>query len=56
MANQEGMKVVAKCFVRLEHEVEKAKQPYHLGPVDLAMLSIKPIQKGLLFTFESALT
>lgn len=54
MVNQEGTsKVISECFVRPEHEVEAAKRPYRLGPVDLAMLSIDPIQKGLLFPFET---
>ncbi|XP_010669273.2 uncharacterized acetyltransferase At3g50280 [Beta vulgaris subsp. vulgaris] len=29
------------------------KKPYHLGPADLIMLSIDPIQKGLLFSLDS---
>lgn len=51
MVNQEGIKVISECFVRPEHEVEAAKNPLYLGPVDLAFLSIDPIQKGLLFPF-----
>ncbi|KAJ8450958.1 hypothetical protein Cgig2_032583 [Carnegiea gigantea] len=56
MVNQEGIKVISECFVRPEHEVEAAKNPFYLGPVDLAFLSIDPIQKGLLFPFDTNYT
>ncbi|KAJ8423465.1 hypothetical protein Cgig2_013508 [Carnegiea gigantea] len=46
------MKVISECFVRPQHEVEEAKRCYHLSPGDMFMLSIDPIQKGLLFSFE----
>ena len=51
MVKSHGIKAIRECFVRPHHEVEAAKQPYYLGPLDLAMLSIEPTQKGLLFAF-----
>ncbi|KAL1822154.1 hypothetical protein ACET3Z_008932 [Daucus carota] len=45
----EKVELVSECFIRPSHLPEKAKKPYHLGPFDLAMLSVHYIQKGLLF-------
>ena len=53
MVDQQGIKVISECFVRPEHEVEAANHPFYLGPVDLAFLSIDPIQKGLLFSLNT---
>ncbi|KMS96514.1 hypothetical protein BVRB_9g224550 [Beta vulgaris subsp. vulgaris] len=35
-------------------QVEDAKQPYYLSPIELAMLSIDPIQKGLLYSLNNS--
>jgi len=43
-----AIKHVSECFIKPKYEVE-SKQPCHLGPWDLAMLSVNYIQKGLLF-------
>jgi len=40
---------VSECFVKPKYAVDESKQPYYLGPWDLAMLSVNYIQKGLLF-------
>ncbi|XP_021738763.1 protein ENHANCED PSEUDOMONAS SUSCEPTIBILTY 1-like [Chenopodium quinoa] len=49
----EKIKLISECFVKPKYEVEAAKQPYHLSPKDLALLSLDPIQKGLLFTLNT---
>ncbi|XP_021847416.2 uncharacterized acetyltransferase At3g50280-like [Spinacia oleracea] len=50
------IKLISESFVKPKYEIEAAKQPYYLGPVDLVFLSIDPIQKGLLFSLSSSQT
>ncbi|KAK1392448.1 N-hydroxycinnamoyl/benzoyltransferase 6 [Heracleum sosnowskyi] len=45
----QSVELVSECFIKPSPFPEKAKQPFHLGPFDLAMLSVHYIQKGLLF-------
>lgn len=40
---------ISECFIKPKCLPEESNQPYHLIPVDLAMLSAHYIQKGLLF-------
>lgn len=47
--------LISECFIKPKYEVEEAKKPYYLAPLDLAMLSVHYIQKGLLFTKPSHL-
>ncbi|XP_074283738.1 putative acetyltransferase At3g50280 [Silene latifolia] len=44
------VKHISECFIKPEYETAESKNHYHLGPMDLLMLSIHYIQKGLLFT------
>ena len=48
-----SIKVQSECFVKPKYEIEAMKKPYHLGPLDLMMLPIDPIQKGLLFSLNN---
>ncbi|KAL2928377.1 hypothetical protein RDABS01_034016 [Bienertia sinuspersici] len=41
------------AFVEPKYKIEATRQSYHLGPMDLIMLSIDHIQKGLLYTFPN---
>ncbi|XP_059454633.1 uncharacterized acetyltransferase At3g50280-like [Corylus avellana] len=50
MSNPQKVRHISECFVKPEHALEEAKQPFYLTPWDLAMLSAHYIQKGLLFT------
>ncbi|XP_021753453.1 uncharacterized acetyltransferase At3g50280-like [Chenopodium quinoa] len=50
---QTSIKLISECFVKPKYEVEASKQPYHLSPPEIGMLSIDPIQKGLLFTIKN---
>ncbi|CAO2819637.1 unnamed protein product [Amaranthus hypochondriacus] len=43
------VEVVSECFIKPKYEVQEAKQPYYLGPIDLAMLYAHYIQHGLIF-------
>ena len=43
------VKHVSECFIKPKYEVQEAKKPYYLAPMELAMLSLQYIQKGLLF-------
>uniref|UniRef100_A0A803L630 Uncharacterized protein n=1 Tax=Chenopodium quinoa TaxID=63459 RepID=A0A803L630_CHEQI len=43
------VKLVSECFIKPKYEVQEAKQPYYLAPMDMAMLNFHYIQKGLLF-------
>ncbi|WOG87657.1 hypothetical protein DCAR_0206888 [Daucus carota subsp. sativus] len=45
----ETVELVSECLIRPSDLPQKAKHPFHLGPFDLAMLSVYYIQKGLLF-------
>ncbi|KAK1392440.1 N-hydroxycinnamoyl/benzoyltransferase 6 [Heracleum sosnowskyi] len=47
--HSQSVEHVSECFIKPSPFPEKAKQPYYLGPFDLAMLSVHYIQKGLLF-------
>ncbi|KAL2928364.1 hypothetical protein RDABS01_034003 [Bienertia sinuspersici] len=49
------IKLISEFFVKPKHEVEAAKHPCHLSPIEIGMLSIHPIQKGLLFTLNDPL-
>lgn len=44
------VKHISECFVKPQYVTESMKEPCHLIPWDLAMLSVQYIQKGLLFT------
>lgn len=46
----ENANYVSECFIKPKHEVQEAKQPYYLAPMDLGMLFAHYIQQGLLFT------
>lgn len=48
------IKLISECFVKPKFEVEDAKQPYHLSPIEIGMLSIDPIQKGLLYSLNNS--
>ncbi|XP_021738761.1 protein ENHANCED PSEUDOMONAS SUSCEPTIBILTY 1-like [Chenopodium quinoa] len=50
---QPSIKLISECFVKPKHEVEASKQPYHLSPPEIGMMSIDPIQKGLLFAINN---
>ncbi|KAF5740665.1 hypothetical protein HS088_TW11G00742 [Tripterygium wilfordii] len=41
---------ISECFIKPVHVSEEMKQPLHLTPWDLSMLSAHYIQKGILFT------
>ncbi|XP_010495103.1 PREDICTED: uncharacterized acetyltransferase At3g50280-like [Camelina sativa] len=41
--------IISKCFVKPKTITEKAKEPYHLSPLEHVMLSMHYSQKGLLF-------
>lgn len=44
------VKLISESFIRPKDELPRAStQPHYLGPVDLGMLSIDHMQKGLLF-------
>lgn len=47
------IKFISECFVNPKYQLEASKQPYHLSPPDVAILSIDPIQKGLLFSLHN---
>ncbi|CAO2814922.1 unnamed protein product [Amaranthus hypochondriacus] len=44
------IKFISECFVKPKYVTESSKKPYHLSPGDILMLTIDPIQKGLLFS------
>ncbi|KAK9698962.1 hypothetical protein RND81_08G144000 [Saponaria officinalis] len=44
---------VSETFIKPKHVVQHSKQPYHLAPMDLSMLSLQYIQEGLMFTKPS---
>ncbi|XP_021738762.1 protein ENHANCED PSEUDOMONAS SUSCEPTIBILTY 1-like [Chenopodium quinoa] len=48
--------LISESFIKPKYEVEASKHPYHLSPIEIAMLSIDPIQKGLLFTLNNTIT
>ncbi|XP_074288143.1 putative acetyltransferase At3g50280 [Silene latifolia] len=43
-------KVVSQCFVKPKYKTKASKQPYFLGPSELAFLPFDQLQKGLLFS------
>ncbi|KDP41703.1 hypothetical protein JCGZ_16110 [Jatropha curcas] len=47
--NPTAIQYISECFIKPQHVVEEAEQPYYLSPWDLAMVSVHYIQKGLLF-------
>ncbi|CAO2838020.1 unnamed protein product [Amaranthus hypochondriacus] len=47
--NSVTVKQISESFIKPKYEVQEAKQPYYLGPFDIAMLFANYIQKGLLF-------
>ncbi|XP_021765464.1 uncharacterized acetyltransferase At3g50280-like [Chenopodium quinoa] len=47
------IKCISENFIKPKHEVEESKQPYHLTPHDLLVLTAHHIQFGLLFTRPS---
>ncbi|KAK1392444.1 Transferase domain-containing protein [Heracleum sosnowskyi] len=47
--HSQNVSQLSTCFMKPSYSTEKAKQAFHLGPFDLAMLSVHYIQKGLLF-------
>ncbi|KAL9238281.1 hypothetical protein vseg_012726 [Gypsophila vaccaria] len=46
------MEVIWECFVKPKHEVEASKERIYLNSIPITMLSIHPIQNGLLFTLN----
>ncbi|XP_021768221.1 uncharacterized acetyltransferase At3g50280-like [Chenopodium quinoa] len=48
-----SVKHVSACYIKPKYEVQEAKQPCYLAPMDLMMLNFHYIQKGLLFTKPS---
>ncbi|KAL2928376.1 hypothetical protein RDABS01_034015 [Bienertia sinuspersici] len=40
------IKLISESFVKPKYEVEAAKNPYHLSPAEISLLSIHPIQKA----------
>ncbi|CAA7026963.1 unnamed protein product [Microthlaspi erraticum] len=50
------VKTISECFVKPKTIPEKWKEPYHLSPLDLVMLSMHYIQTGLLFVKPSTTT
>ncbi|KMS94817.1 hypothetical protein BVRB_015060 [Beta vulgaris subsp. vulgaris] len=48
------IKFISESFAKPKYEVEDAKQSYYLSPIELAMLSIDPIQKGLLYSLNNS--
>ncbi|XP_021753447.1 protein ENHANCED PSEUDOMONAS SUSCEPTIBILTY 1-like [Chenopodium quinoa] len=48
-----GIILISESFIKPKYEVKASKLPYHLSPIEIAMLSIDPIQKGLLFTLNN---
>ncbi|XP_021765466.1 uncharacterized acetyltransferase At3g50280-like [Chenopodium quinoa] len=53
--SSEIAKYVSECFIKPKYEVQEAKQPYYLAPMDLGMLFAHYIQQGLLFAKPSNL-
>lgn len=49
------VKQISESFIKPKYEMQEAKKPYYLAPMDLAMLSFHNIQKGLLFIKPSPL-
>uniref|UniRef100_A0A803LTZ3 Uncharacterized protein n=1 Tax=Chenopodium quinoa TaxID=63459 RepID=A0A803LTZ3_CHEQI len=47
------VKHVSACYIKPKYEVQEAKQPYYLAPMDLMIFNFHYIQKGLLFTKPS---
>lgn len=43
------VKLISESFIRPKHELEPSKHLHYLGPIDLYMLPVHPMQKGLLF-------
>ncbi|CAH8270414.1 unnamed protein product [Arabidopsis lyrata] len=50
------VKIVSQCFVKPKTIPEKWKEPYHLSPLDLVMLSMHYLQNGLLFLKPSMIS
>ncbi|XP_074291834.1 putative acetyltransferase At3g50280 [Silene latifolia] len=48
------MEVTSECFIKPKHEVEASKDRIFLNPAEIIMLSIYPIQKGLLYTLDQS--
>ena len=42
--------LISECFIKPKFTSEEIKEPCHLAPWDIAMLSVNYIQKGLLFS------
>ncbi|XP_010677339.2 uncharacterized acetyltransferase At3g50280 [Beta vulgaris subsp. vulgaris] len=55
MISSQTVKHISESFIKPKYEVKEANQPFYLPPLDLAMLSVHYIQKGLLFTKPSNL-
>lgn len=55
MNSETTMKQISECFIKPKYEPNEANKPYYLSPMDLAMLSMHYIQKGLLFKKPSKL-
>ncbi|KAL9231183.1 hypothetical protein vseg_006440 [Gypsophila vaccaria] len=53
MSTTEDVNHVSECYIKPRYEVEEAKKPFYLTPMDLPMLSYQYIQKGLLYNKPS---
>ncbi|CAO2814920.1 unnamed protein product [Amaranthus hypochondriacus] len=48
------IKLISESYIRPKYEVEAAKKPYYLTPLEICSLVIDPIQKGLLFSLNNS--
>ncbi|XP_074293632.1 putative acetyltransferase At3g50280 [Silene latifolia] len=45
------MELISEYFVKPKHQVLAAKQPIYLTPLEISMLAMHPIQRGLLYNY-----
>ncbi|XP_074314727.1 putative acetyltransferase At3g50280 [Silene latifolia] len=45
------MELISEYFVKPKHEVLASKNPIYLAPIEICMLGIDPIQRGLLYNY-----
>ncbi|WCJ18021.1 HXXXD-type acyl-transferase family protein [Euphorbia peplus] len=51
--NTKKVEQISECFIQPKYFTEESKNPWHLTPWDLIMISVQYIQKGLLFSKPS---
>ncbi|KAK9698958.1 hypothetical protein RND81_08G143600 [Saponaria officinalis] len=51
--NRKVVNHISECFIKPKYDNNESKQPFYLTPLELLMLSVHYIQKGLLFTKPS---